>query len=441
MKTINVQKPDYDLSSGLAAITIKDSQGGEAIINIDFKRVSAFARLVNKEVLDFFFMTAAVYGIDRFVKRKNNSIDGWSRELSVTFPVHNTSKWVNVKTELEQLLSFLTGDYWKIKFYKTQFNFPNKDLENEFSKTFSHVNLLSGGLDSLIGALDFLKSKPNENVLFVSHYDSQMNGPRGDQRKLIEKLKKIYPNQFSYVPSLKVSLSETNRKRETTFRSRSILFIGIALLVSQAKQIPKIIIPENGTVSLNYPLSPSRRSSCSTRTTHPLVIEKVSYIWKELGIQTYLCNPYEFKTKGEMVAECRDPLNLLQLIEDSNSCGKRGHRSHWTINPSASHCGVCMPCIYRQAALMGGQDKTEYGNSLNSLLPFNTKKSQDAGACLDFIKNPLTKDDIKKELIVNGVKDLTKINRFIDVVWRTREELKQWIKAVGNSSVKSKAGI
>lgn len=442
MKTIKVETPVYDNSSGIASIDLKVNEEENATLNIDFKTVLPFANLVDNQVLDFFIITSSVYGIDRFVDRKRNSVDGWSRELKVSFPVSDINQWKRVKDEFQELLSFLTGDYWQIEFHQSKFIFPEQKLDVKYSSTFSQVNLFSGGLDSLIGALDFLKSKPKENILFVSHYDTQMGGPKKDQKDLLDKLNILYPGQFVNLPSLKVALEETTVTRESTFRSRSILFLGIAVLIAKAKNVSNIKVPENGTVSLNYPLSSSRRSSCSTRTTHPFVIGKTVSILADLGVQIEIQNPYEFNTKGEMVRKCKDPINLLKLVEISNSCGKRGHRAHWEDGKKdASHCGICMPCIYRQASLLTVKDKTTYGHSINTLSPFKTKKSQDVGACLDFLYTPLTKEEIKQELIINGIKDLKKLNKFADVVINTRLELAAWVKKVGSSEVKLKAGV
>lgn len=444
MKTISVGKLVYDIPSGLGIINIVDSSGGNSKLNIDLETILPFINLVNKDVFDFFTLSAAVYGIDRFVERKSNSVDGWSRELKVSFPVHNLSKWNTCKEDLNRLLSFLTGDYWDVEFRKETIELPKVALDKEYLVSFTQVNLLSGGLDSLIGALDFLKQNANQNILFVSHYDPQMHGPKGDQKDLISEIEKMYTKRFAYIPSLKVSLERTNVNRETTFRSRSLLFIGIALMAAQATCTQNIVVPENGSVSLNFPLSASRRSSCSTRTTHPFVLDNVLSIWKNLSIATHIENPYEFKTKGVMVNTCKDQLNLFKLVAMSNSCGKRGHRAHWEPGKrNATHCGICMPCIYRQAALLVAQDNTSYGNSINNLFPSKEKhkKSQDIVAFLEFLKNPITKDEIKQELIVNGVKNLTKLNRYVEVVWHTREELKQWVSKVGNLTVKTKAGI
>lgn len=442
MKTIDVGGLTYHTSSGAGMINITDSSGGTSTLNIDFKTILPFINLVNYEVLDFFTISASVYGIDRFVERKRNSVDGWTRELKVKFPVHNPTKWNTCKVEINKLLSFLTGDYWNVEFRKETFNLPKASLDKEYSVPFAQVSLLSGGLDSLIGALDFLKEAPKQMVLFVSHYDPQMHGPKGDQKDLISKIQNMYSKQFAYIPSLRVSLDHTNVVRESTFRSRSLLFLGIALIAAQATNTQTIIVPENGTVSLNFPLSPSRRSSCSTRTTHPFVLNGVLSIWKNLSITTDIKNPYEFLTKGEMVNSCKDQTNLSKLIASTNSCGKRGHRAHWTI-PGASHCGVCMPCIYRQAALLKLKDETDYGDLINNLFPSKeqSKKAQDSAAMLDFLKRPITKEEIRQELIVNGVKNLSKLNEYVDVVWRTRQELKQWVKKVANSTVRLKAGV
>lgn len=439
MKQIKVEKLLYDTASGAGIINISDNDGGNSVLNIDFKPLLPFANLVNKEILDFFTISASVYGIDRFVARKQNSVDGWSRELKVSFPVHDIAKWNANKDHLNKLLSFLTGDYWDVSFRIGNLQLPHKDLDHEYLVSFEQVNLLSGGLDSLIGALDFLKST-NGKVLFVSHYDKQMHGPKGDQKGIILEMEEMYPDRFVHIPSIRVTMDSTNMTKETTFRSRSLLFIGLALLAAQATDTSCIIVPENGSVSLNYPLSASRRTSCSTRTTHPFVIETVLSIWNTLSITTSIHNPYEFKTKGEMVTSCEDQTNLVNLVTLSNSCGKRGHRAHWE-EPTATHCGICMPCVYRQASLTTISDETSYGNSINSLAPFLKKKTQDVGACLDFLNRELTKEDIKQELIVNGVKNLSKLYEYVDVVWRTREELRRWVNITGDDEVKLKAGL
>ena len=74
------------------------------------------------------------------------------------------------------------------------------------------------------------------------------------------------------------------------------MFIAIAQIIASYAQCD-VTIPENGSVSLNFPLSPSRRASCSTRTTHPLFLKQLQKLIHSLGLQPCLINPYVKMTK------------------------------------------------------------------------------------------------------------------------------------------------
>ena len=62
-------------------------------------------------------------------------------------------------------------------------------------------------------------------------------------------------------------------------------------------------------------------------------------------------------------------------------------------------------------------------------------------ALLNFLKKPLTLREIKNELIVNGIKDLEKLDQYADLVIRTRSELKEYINKLGGTEIKKKAGL
>lgn len=438
---INVGIPIYNEKKGEAIIYLMTEDNKTSNVSIDFKKLLSLSNIASKEAVDFFLFSATIYGIDRFINRRVNSVDGWSRELNVKFPVRNVSKWNKAKAHIEEMVSFLTGDYWTFEFYDSNFTIPNKlPLENSFKDNFAKVSLFSGGLDSLIGLLNFLNDNKDEKVILASHYDGDMKGVRSDQEGLLKILKKEYPNRIVNIEAIKVTLDNTVNK-EKTFRARSILFIGIAVIMADAKKID-IEVPENGTVSLNYPLNPSRRSACSTRTTHPNLINLIQNVWTILGITTKITNPFEFSTKGEMVSRYKGNTLAKEVFLKSNSCGKR-RPDQRRGNPEAKHCGVCMPCVYRRAALhtIGLDKNDQYGDKIKDLDKFLTKKGQDVGACLEFIGLTLTPEDIKQELIINGVKDLLKLDQYSNVVVRTRLELIKWIKKNGNSYIYDKANL
>lgn len=54
-------------------------------------------------------------------------------------------------------------------------------------------------------------------------------------------------------------------------------------------------------------------------------------------------NPYQFKTKGEMLAECVDQVSIGKAIPLSVSC------SHW--HRKHMQCGHCVPCLIRRSSI------------------------------------------------------------------------------------------
>lgn len=208
-----------------------------------------------------------------------------------------------------------------------------------------------------------------------------MGGPKNDQKKVRQVLINKYKNSLKYRDSVLIS---PKLSVEMSCRSRSFMFFALATIVATYANCD-VVVPENGSVSLNYPLSPSRRASCSTRTTHPLFIMRYQNLIHELGLNIRIYNPYEFQTKGEMVQHCADKNFLLQVIAKSNSCGKRNMHQQMYDNRNATHCAHCMPCMYRKAALAREVDPTSYGNRLETI--FKKRKdsvSNDFLLCLNF---------------------------------------------------------
>ena len=155
-------------------------------VKIDLFRLSYFATRVPKVLTAFLLLAAEAYAIDRGLSRKKYSINGWSREFEVTFSVCQADLFKSNVERINSLLSFLTGDYWTCDFEEApNIEFVESTDKDEFN-SISQVNLFSGGMDSLIGAIDFMEQHNEDQKLFlVSHYDSRMNGPKSDQEKII----------------------------------------------------------------------------------------------------------------------------------------------------------------------------------------------------------------------------------------------------------------
>lgn len=448
-KAINSKFSDIKLG-------FKTKKGVEQKVSlfVNFQPLHDFSRDTSSTRFDFFLISAIVYGIDNILNRELYSVDGWAREIEVEFPVNNLNDWIGKEELLQQVLAFLTGDYWEVSFsqlnekeiYAEKAGRWKKNIPQFDKKNVTKISLFSGGLDSLIGVIDNLEKLGNdEKIIFASHFDSNSSGPNSDQTKLNELLSKEYKNKIYWIQSV-ITLSRHDSsgakiKVEDSYRSRSMVFIAIGLyLCVDEVGSNQLIIPENGTISLNYPLTPSRSSSLSTRTTHPFVIEKIQEVITGLKIDVTLTNPYSLLTKGQMVKMCTNYNILLKTFKESVSCGKRGRRQHWDIKIGTDHCGICMPCIYRRAALhKKGLDNQIYGIDILSARSVNDYV--DMPALFDYLKRVLPKEKIKRDLLVNGSLNFDLLGDYAEVVINSRKEILKWISDKGNRYIKTELGI
>ena len=420
--------------------------------NSFFENIYNYTKETTSSAFEFYLFCVLIYNIDKLIPRKKFSLDGWCREITFKFKVRDLAIWNEQKDEICNMLAFLTGDVWNVDFIQDQNSnhFMPLDSNNVNGFIPEKVCLFSGGLDSLVGVYDLLQS--NKKTLLVSHFDYDMKSAHTDQNNIINKIRtKFNQNErFDWVYNRVGAEQGYSNKLETTFRSRSILFLGMAsYLAHNLTPNTTFYIPENGTISLNIPLSPSRRSSCSTKTTHPHVLLSLNKIFIGLGINTSVENPFEFKTKGEMLQPFSSDLFFKSLVDSSNSCGKGGHRRWWyyyisklDILPKPSHCGKCMPCIYRRAAMnkVLWDDKVFYGDNIFDKLHWDTlntkkhKRFKDVKTLLQFIAQDKSREQIKKELLINGSLPLEKLNAYEDVVVRTIAEIKSWLNAHSTDS-------
>ncbi len=304
--------------------------------------------VVTEEAWDFLTIALSVFAADRSINRRAHSPDGWTRQIELDIYLDNPTKWTEQKEKLEKTLRFLTGDFWDINFFQGERTRP-KDVVSPITYSEDSVCLLSGGMDSLIGAIDLLEK--GKNPIFVSH---KVTANTSDQARFVQAIK---PNAFHIQWNGNLRKQKESENEGST-RSRSIVFIAFAAIAACAidnQNSPvDIIIPENGYISLNIPLNAARAGSLSTKTAHPLYLGGLQEIWDAVGISARLINPYKFKTKKEMLLQCLNKQQALKLVYDSTSCGRFGYYKR-------THCGRCVPCLVRRAALnIGSKDKTNY---------------------------------------------------------------------------------
>lgn len=295
---------------------------------------------------DFMSIALAAVTADQ-AQPRSTSPDGWTREFDLHVAVDDPAFWQTTTATLEATLGYLTTDRWTLSFHpRSAFTSPQQSI----SRDADTVSLLSGGLDSLIGAIDL--SATDRKPLYVSHTEP---GDAAKQRKFAQTISPGAPQiQAAHA-------AHTPAPHETSQRSRSLVFIALGVLgattistYSDGEVVP-LVLPENGYIAINPPLTPARVGSLSTRTAHPTVLGGVQELLSAADLRVEIQNPYEFMTKGEMLDQAADKTLTERFAASSTSCG-RFRRFNYT------HCGRCVPCQVRRAAFLraGVEDSTEY---------------------------------------------------------------------------------
>lgn len=366
------------------------------------------------------------------IERVVHGQDSWTREIELEIPVSNVEIWDSQIRTVERMLKFLTGDLWKITLSSRAWQFNNLEEVREKSNKYDEVSLFSGGMDSLISTINLMENK--KNTLLISHAGEGLT--KNAQKNIVNKFDLLYPDVLhtwldlwmvfprDYIPA---------GGNDNNTRSRSFLFIGYALFaMTGMDNINELLVPENGLIALNVPLDETRVGSFSTRTTHPFYLSLWNELLVGLGLNLSVKNPYWNKTKGEMAGECKNKDVLYETMKLSFSCSSPG-KARWK-QLSQQHCGYCVPCLIRRAAMHKafGDDGTVYtetsiyemqnknaegmGIQLRSFQYAIDKIKQDRNRALFYIHKPgpLPQDDeYLRELADTYIRGLLEVDAFI----------------------------
>jgi hypothetical protein len=302
----------------------------------------------SKRAWDFLSFALGVTAADSFVKR-SEAADGWTREIDITVELIEPAPWQAISDRIENTLRFLTGDIWRVSFAGRGAPLPTMKTTRWKDSGCDCVSLFSGGLDSFIGAIDLI-AEGREPYLASCAYPKD-----GEKQDFLVRELGIKKNRhFPVNPD-----PRWDHENETSMRARSFLFLALGVLIASTlkrsdEKAVDVFVPENGFISLNVPLTSRRLGSLSTRTTHPHFIAGVEQILGAVGLNVTLCNPYQYKTKGQMIAGCKNAAVLRKLLNATVSCGKWKRKSQ--------QCGRCLPCLIRRAAFSAAKvpDQTDY---------------------------------------------------------------------------------
>lgn len=95
------------------------NEDGTALTTLDVQSTEfAFPAFPDSIAADFLFIASAVYTVDKLIDRADTG-DGWTRQFEIAIPVSSPTVWQAASNELNECVSFLTGDRWKFRVLAT----------------------------------------------------------------------------------------------------------------------------------------------------------------------------------------------------------------------------------------------------------------------------------------------------------------------------------
>lgn len=323
-----------------------DRQAVRNNIEAEFSRHSLSVPSQARDLLRF---AISAYCADVGVRRSEGH-DAWTRDFHLHVPVAEPRVWCASEGTLSELLGFLTGDRWEVTVRRLgRTRSTRRPSGGDGGHTsFDAVALFSGGLDSFVGVTDLLNG--GLTAALVGHHGAGTTNKT--QKAVYERLAAKYDGRSRLVsfylqppPPLK------GGDPEKSTRSRSMLFLALGAAVAAGSHGgAPLVVPENGFISLNPALTEARTGSLSTRTTHPYTMRLYSDLLRRVGVDVKIRLPYQFLTKGEMVQQSRDIGGFRSGVQGTVSCA-HPEVVRWARRSPGEHCGYCLPCIVRRAAL------------------------------------------------------------------------------------------
>ena len=383
---------------------------------------------------DLLWLSIATLSADTIALRSTAS-DGWTRQIGLKMRLARV-EWTTPDINVERMLRFLTGDEWSLRLTGRRprvLGVPAADADA--------VCLFSGGLDSLVGAINLLAENDERRVLLVGVEDVSLSA--GRQNALLVDLEEAFPGRVELIQTwarLQKPRPAQERalptRREPTTRSRSLFFLASGL-ASAAGIGPEItlFVPENGFIGLNVPIVPARSGSLSTRTTHPHFLRLLREIAVSIGVSNAIINPLRLLTKGEALAQCLRPDLLRTMAPKSMSCA---HPLAGRFHGQSGSCGYCYPCLVRRASmhavgLDAGGDYNVDVLSDEAFIDSNSVKPASLRATLAAIREGSRPADVLR----NGPAPNDDLAALADLHRRGLAELEAWLRTATAPAVRA----
>lgn len=267
----------------------------------------------------------------------------WSRDITFHLPAASGSRLPRLAHRLEHLLEFVLGDSVTLQVHEAPVP-PSSSVCRAVPIEADSVCLLSGGIDSLAGAVALLEA--GRWPVLLSH---ETGNPV--TRRSRDHARRCLQQRYGPVPSVSIYLASAPGRhtrwpypdeadQEPSRRSRSLLPLAASAALADAMGVSEVWVPENGVMAAQLPLTRARVGTFTTRTTHPRWLQGLASLFSDLlNRPIQIANPLLTLTKAEIL----EHILLRHLGEEAI----RGTDSCWAIGRQALSCGGCIPCLVR----------------------------------------------------------------------------------------------
>lgn len=304
---------------------------------------------IDPVVLDLVHVAAYCYAADLMVQR-GGPIDvhreGWRREMALCVPVNEPDRWSDPETLsfLTEALGFLTEDTWTFDFQQAPPDMVQTPLgwkPKEVLERPDSVVLFSGGVDSLCAAVGEVHDHGGTPVL-VGHCPARH--VRARQSRLRKEMKGRLPGKE--LPLIPFGIHRRGEAEAgSTQRTRGFLFACLGAATAAHLGVGRVLLADNGYVSINPPISDQLVGALASRGTHPKYLFLVDrFLGRLLGGAVTITNPLRDRTRAEALGALVRA-GCPELLAHAYTCGK-----HRTRETGKRHCGGCSQCVDRRFA-------------------------------------------------------------------------------------------
>ena len=329
--TIHVTEPGVRKRQGSLGCQI-----GE---NVEFSTASLesyfFARW-EPVAYDALLVAAAVEFGDRTQRRPAYT---WQRDIELRIPVHDPDRWNDkqVAEALHEALDFLTGDRWRLEFYKRS---------QPTSQPQQGLLSLHAGVDAVIPFSNGLDSRAVAGLMARSLGDKLVRIRLGSKLQVGEALSR-QREAFTSVP-YHVKSGE-RACVESTARSRGFKFALISALAAYLADASQVIVPESGQGALGPTLVTVGQAYEDYRS-HPLFTGRMEkFLNALLGHRVRFSFPQLWYTKAETLRKFVDECEERSSWSVTWSCWQQNR--HVSVDHKKRQCGICAACMLRRLSV------------------------------------------------------------------------------------------